>query len=59
MHCDKVAGKFDFKKSGPFGYMAASLKDGLVDSDKTVEIKCLPRYEGRLANALANDKDKD
>lgn len=32
--------------------------DGLVDSDKTVEVKCMPKYEGRLANALATDKDK-
>lgn len=41
-----------------FSRILGASPDGLVGGDKIVEVKCLPKYEGRLENALANDKDK-
>lgn len=39
------------------GIIGAS-PDGFVDLDKVVEIKCLPRYEGKLHESLHDPKQK-
>lgn len=39
------------------GFLGAS-PDGLVEDDKVVEIKCLPRYETKLLDSLKDPKNK-
>lgn len=39
------------------GILGAS-PDGLVDEDKIVEVKCLPRYENCLDDSLRNPKER-
>lgn len=59
--CEKILGK-TVKPSGlwlhPSGIIGAS-PDGLIDNNIVIQIKCLPRYEGKLDQSLRDSSQKN